>query len=125
MSVAQQIFRYFVAAILGIAAWVLLPVPGLFGPTFAVVTFVFSCYVLGSLSVWVTLAFTLLVGSTPILAFAFGYWSHSPLLQSLLVSVEGFAQRPTLVVAFLVAPLAVGVLLHVALRHIRVRNVPL
>jgi len=123
MPVSQQVFRYLVAATLGIAVLLLLPVPGLLGPTLAVIAFILSCYALRCVSLWVTFAFTFLVGSIPILAFTYGYWSHSPLLESLLVSVEGFAQHFKLVVAFFVAPLAVGALLHVLLRRIGVRHV--
>jgi hypothetical protein len=123
MSPSQRIFRFVVAGALGIAVGLLMPVPGFVVPTLAVATFTLSCFALRCLSLWVTFAFTLLIGGTPILAFTFGYWSHAPLLESLLVPVEGFVRHFQLVVAFFLAPLAVAALLHVVLRRIGVWHV--
>ena len=119
----QRTVRILLAAALGVAVGLLWPGPGFIVPTLAVVTFILSCFALRCLSIWVTFAFVIFVGMTPILAFAYGYWTHTPLLESVLISAEGFARHFNLGVALFLGPLAAGVLLHVILRHIGVRHV--
>jgi hypothetical protein len=105
------------AATVGIAIGLLLPVPGSFAPTIAVLSFVLASFLLRCASAWATLVFALVVAASPALAFAAGLSTHTPVLASLGQAFEGFASHLSLVLLFVALPLAAGGLLYCALNR--------
>ncbi len=105
------------AAAAGIAIGLLLPVPGSFAPTIAVLSFVLASFVLRCASAWATLVFALVVAASPALVFAAGLSTHSPVFASLAEAFVGFASHLSLVLLFVALPLAAGGLLHFALNR--------
>ena len=105
------------AAIVGIAIGLLLPVPGSFAPTIAVLSFVLASFLLRCASAWATLVFALVVAASPALAFAAGLSTHTPVLASLAQAFVGFASHLSLVLWFVAMPLAAGGLLHLVLNR--------
>jgi hypothetical protein len=105
------------AAIVGIAIGLLLPVPGSFAPTIAVLSFVLASFLLRCASAWATLVFALFVAASPALAFAAGLSAHTPVLASLAQAFVGFASHLSLVLLFVALPLAAGGLFHFVLNR--------
>lgn len=125
MSASPRPVRLLLATIVGIVCGLFLPFPAWLGPTFAVLAFVSVCFVLRCASIWSTVIFASVVAAAPALAFAIGLSSHTPVVESLIQSFEGFMSHPYLVLIFLVVPLIVGGLLHFLLfralsRHVQV-----
>src|SRR5215203_4832892 len=109
--------RYFLAAIVGIASGLFFPGPGLLAPTGAVVVFVGVCVLLRCATALPTFVFACFIAAAPILFFAAGLSTHTPIGESVRKSIQGFASQLELVLAFCVVPFVVGGLMHYVLHR--------
>jgi hypothetical protein len=127
MTMLPTPLRLLVAATIALASGLLLPgtvipAPTAIAPSLVLAVFVLLCFFLRCMSVRATLCLVVVVGSVPVLAAAYGLSFHTPVAESLGLSVSTFVEHPRLLAVFFAAPLAVGLILHVLLSRLSLHH---